>query len=104
MVNIYAPNKIKDRCDFFEEIQKKLDDLELVENCEVVIRGDFNVILDANLDGSGGKPQMKESCKKIEDLCSSFDLIDIWRVRNPDVKRFTWRQRTQSYSAVGIFG
>ena len=47
---------------------------------------------------------MKESCKKIEDLCSSFDLIDIWRVRNPDVKRFTWRQRTQSYSAVWIFG
>ena len=33
LVNIYAPNKIKDRCDFFEEIQKKLDDLELVENC-----------------------------------------------------------------------
>ena len=32
---------------------------------------------------------MKESCKKIEDLCSSFDLIDIRRVRNPDVKSFT---------------
>ena len=30
---------------------------------------------------------MKESCKKIEDLCSSFDLIDIWRVRNPVVQR-----------------
>lgn len=93
LVNIYAPNKIKDQCAFFEEIQKKLDDLELVENYEVIIGGDFNVILDANLDGSGGKPQMKESCKKIDDLCSSFDLIDIWRVGNPDVKRFTWRQK-----------
>lgn len=93
LVNIYAPNKTKDQCVFFEEIQKKLDDLELVENCEAIIGGDFNVILDANLDGSGGKPHMKESSKKIEDLCSSFDLIDIWRVRNPDVKRFTWRQK-----------
>ena len=93
LVNIYAPNKIKDQCAFFEEIQKKLDDLELVENYEVIIGGDFNIILDANLDGSGDKPQMQESCKKIDDLCSSFDLIDIWRVGNPDVKRFTWRQK-----------
>ena len=48
-----------------------------VENCKVIIGGDFSVILDF---------------RKIEDLCSSFDLIYVWRVRNPDVKRFTWRQ------------
>ena len=41
----------------------------------------------------GGKPQVRESCKKIDNLCSSFDLIDIWRIRNPDVKRFTWIQK-----------
>ena len=92
-VNIYAPNRIKDQCVFFEEIKKHLDELELEENCEVIIGGDFNVILDADLDGTVGKPQVKESCKRIENLCSSFDLIDIWRIRNPDVKRFTWRQK-----------
>ena len=26
-------------------------------------------------------------------MCSAFDLIDIWRIRNPDVKRFSWRQK-----------
>ena len=93
-VNIYAPNKVKDQCIFFEEIQKQLDELELEENCEVIIGGDFNVILDADLDGTGGKPQVKESSKQIDNLCSSFDLIDIWRIRNPDVKHFTcWRQK-----------
>ena len=92
-VNIYAPNKVKDQCNFFEEIQKQLDELELEENCEVIIGGDFNAILDADLVGTGGKPQVKESCKQIDNLCSSFDLIDIWRIRNPDVKRFTWRQK-----------
>ena len=92
-VNIYAPNKIKDQCVFFEEIKKQLDELELEENCEMIIGGDFNVILDADLDGTGGKPQVKESCKRIDNLCSSFDLIDLWRIRNPDVKRFTWRQK-----------
>ena len=94
-VNIYSPNKTKDQCIFFEEIQKQLDKLELEENCEVVIGGDFNVSLDADLDGTGGKPQVKESCRNIEDLCSSYDLIDIWRIRNSGAKRFTWRQKTQ---------
>ena len=48
----------------------------------MIIGGDFNVILDADLDGTGGKPFIKESCKNIEDFCSSFDLIDIYRIRN----------------------
>ena len=92
-VNIYSPNKAKDQCLFFEEIKKQLDKLELEDNCEVIIGGDFNVIFDAELDGTGGKPKVRESCKKIEDLFSSYDLTDIWRIRNPDTKRFTWRQK-----------
>ena len=23
-----------------------------------------------------------------------YDLVDIWRIRNPEMKRFTWRQKT----------
>lgn len=44
----------KDQCTFFEEIQKELDELELDEKCDVIIGGDFNVILDVDLDGTGG--------------------------------------------------
>ena len=33
------------------------------------------------------------SVKDIEELCLDFDLIDIWPIRNPEVKRFTWRQK-----------
>ena len=97
-VNIYSPNKTKGQGILFVEIQKELDKLELRENCEVVIGGDFN--------GTFGKPQVRESCGKIDDLCSSYDLIDIWRIRNPDViKRFTWRHNEpQQYSAVWTFG
>ena len=56
---------------------KQLDGLGLEENCEVIIGGDFNVILEPDLDGTGGKPQVKDSCKRIDNLCSLFDLIDI---------------------------
>ena len=78
-------NKTKDQCTFYEEIQKELDELELDENWDVIIGGDFHVSLDAELDGTGGKPFIKESCKNIEDFCSSFDLIDVYRIRNPGV-------------------
>ena len=74
-------------------ILKQLDESVLEENCEIIIGGDFNVILEPDLDGTGGKPQVKDSCKKIDNLCSLFDLIDIWRIRNPDTMRFTWRQK-----------
>ena len=36
---------------------------------------------------------MKESVKQIENICLLWDLVDIWRVRNPEIKRFTWRQK-----------
>ena len=26
-------------------------------------------------------------------MCFAFDLTDIWRIRNPDVKRFSWKQK-----------
>ena len=91
--NIYAPNRTNDQCIFFEEIQTHLDYLEIETNCEMVIGGDFNVILDTSMDEVGGKPKLKDLCKQIENLCSSFDLIDIWRIRNPEVQRFTWRQK-----------
>ena len=97
-------NKTKDQCTFFEEIKKELDELGLDENCDVIIGGDFHVSLDAELDGTGGKPFIKESCKNIEDLCSSFDLIDIYRIRNLGVRRFTWRQENPIVQRRFIFG
>ena len=29
----------------------------------------------------------------MDDICLNYDLIDIWRIRNPEIKLFTWRQK-----------
>ena len=71
-----------------------MDNFTLAEDCNIVIGRDFNVIFDPNLNGNGGNPKRKESVKCIDNLCVANDLIDIWRIRNPNVKRFTWRQKT----------
>ena len=36
----------------------------------------------------------KESVKCIYNICLANHLIDIWRIRDPNVKRFTWCQKT----------
>ena len=40
--------------------------------------------MDKNLDCAGGSPKEKESVKLLNDICLNYDLIDIWRTRNPD--------------------
>ena len=85
--------KVKEQCSFFEELQQNLDDMISHPNQRVVLGGDFNVINDPDLDSSGGSPTMKESVKLLQDICLNYDLIDIWRIRNPDAKSYTWRQK-----------
>ena len=90
-VNLYAPNETTEQSIFFEGISEELDNFSLAEDCNIVIGGDFNVIFDPDLDGNGGNPKRKESVKCIDNICLANDLIDIWRIRNPNLKRFTWR-------------
>ena len=92
-VNIYAPNKLSEQTLFFDQIKDELDNSGIDEDCRIIMEWDFNVILDPDLDGSGGNPKLKESVKEIENICLLWDLVDIWRVRNPEIKRFTWRQK-----------
>ena len=44
--NIYEPNKVREQCSFFEELEKKIDDFIADENQRIVIGGDFNVVND----------------------------------------------------------
>lgn len=71
-----------------------MDKFCLEDDCNIVIGGDFNAIFDPDLDGNGGNPKRKESVKNIENICIINDLLDIWRIRNPKEKRFTWGQKT----------
>ena len=91
--NTYAPNKTKEQCNFFDELQQKLDDFITIHDQRIIIGGDFNVIMDQNLDCAGGSPKEKESVKLLNDICLNYNLIDIWRTRDSDSTLFTWRKK-----------
>ena len=93
LVNIYAPNITMKQSSFFLTLSDRIsEEVRSAPDCKVFLGGDFHVTLDPALDCSGGNPFLKESVKFLEDIVMENDLVDIWRIRNPESKRFTWRQ------------
>ena len=61
---------------------------------KLILAGDFNLFLNSKLDAKGGKPPVKKkSLAKFLQLKESYDLCDIWRIRNPVLSTFTFRQK-----------
>ena len=103
-VNIYASSKTQDQCCFFDKLNDNIEDCVANKELKIILEGDFNVTLDSDLDCSGGRPFTKDSVKNIHNLCFDFDLVDIWRIRNPERRRFTWRQKTLLFKEDSIIG
>ena len=94
LLNLYAPTKLNEQAAFFEEILSIIQTTSFDAECRIIMVGDFNVHLDAALDNSGGKIETKSTVKKILDIMLEYNLINIWRIHNPDKRQFTWRQKT----------
>jgi hypothetical protein len=58
----------------------------------IIWGGDFNLIFDIDLEASGGNASLKlNSIATLETILLEHDLCDIWRLRNLNTRRFTWR-------------
>ena len=89
LANIYAPND--DNPAFFSDFFDHLADFR---SEEIVIGGDFNLVLDLEKDKSGGLPKTHQNSEKIiHDFSENLDLVDAWRLLHPETNRYTWRQR-----------
>ena len=93
LLNSYVPTKLNEQIVFFQEILSAVQSANFDTECRVIIGGDFNVHLDADLDNSGGQIETKSTVKNIQDIMLEYNLIDIWRLRNPDKRQFTWSNR-----------
>ena len=74
-------------------------------NVEVIVGGDFNLVLDVHKDKKGGNSTThSNSLKEVQNMENLLDLIDVWRVFNPDTKRFTWRRtKPEIHSRLDFF-
>ena len=85
LANVYAPNA--DKPVFFNKFFLE------VENCanpEMIIGGDFNLVLNAVKDRLPRANYNPSAQRKLLQLMDKHHLSDIWRVQNPETKQFSW--------------
>ena len=72
---------------------------------EIIIGGDFNLVLDVLKDKTGGKATThRNSRKELKCIQDNLDLMDIWRDLNPEAKRYTWRRnRPEVHCCLDFF-
>ena len=93
LVNYHAANDEQDQLCTLNKILDKLKTLTVDVDTRFIWGRDWNSILDKSLDAMGGSPSSKKgSVKLIQNLMNDFNLADVWRLRNPTYKKFSWRR------------
>ena len=88
IVNIYAPND--DNPLFFTDLFSKIEDSDTKN---LIIVGDWNLVMDFDLDTLNYKKQNNINARKtVLNYMDKLDLIDIWRLRHETNYEYTWRQ------------
>ena len=101
LVNIYAPNNTSQQIKFFQELNKTLTNY--ADN-NLKIGGDFNCALTPEDRKSVKQATNKHMViKEIENLCSHFDLTEIWRQLNPNFVFYMAWQGIQDSEPTGFF-
>ena len=97
LVNYYALNYETDQLKLLEELSHIFDQLDTAKNTTLIWGGYFKTIFDNYLDANGGTPRgpklYAKLVSKLLSLMSENDLCDTYRLRNPDIRRFTWRRK-----------
>ena len=95
LINIYTPNSGKQRATFYKQMKVRTDRIVLNDpNYEKVIGGDFNCApnlkLDRRKEKAGIDVTPDKGVKELEEWIKTSNLEDIWRRRNPKLKRYTY--------------
>lgn len=83
ILNIYGPNSDDIFC--FEMLENYLK-----ENLDktVIIGGDFNTVLNIELDKKNGRIDTHKLCRsKLNKMIDEYELVDIWRSKHPCMKQ-----------------
>uniref|UniRef100_A0A803TV15 Reverse transcriptase domain-containing protein n=1 Tax=Anolis carolinensis TaxID=28377 RepID=A0A803TV15_ANOCA len=99
--NIYAPNGSKTK---FSKILR--ENIDKTEFDHMILLGDFNGVLDTELDKTTKSKKMKGTSSLPKNLIAvkdEYDLIDPWRELNPKRKDYThFSNRHQAWSRIDM--
>ena len=91
IINIYGPNT--DDVSLFNKLDEYLGSND---EKTFIIGGDFNTILDVELDKKHGNKNTHPNVrKKILSIIDENSLKDIWRIQHPEKQQYTWQSNTK---------
>ena len=91
IINVYGPNR--DDISLFNKLEEFI-----LNNDEksFIVGGDFNTILNVELDKKNGNLHTHKNCReKLKSIIDTSNMVDIWRILNPDKQKFTWHSSTK---------
>ena len=75
-----------------DDLTPLLSTSELIHVKRKSLTGDFNLFFNFTLETKGGNPSLKRrSLRKLIEIKETWDVCDIWKIRNCKVKNFTFR-------------
>ena len=93
LINIYNPNTENEQLKFLLEVGEKIEQLDIKVDTNVILAGDLNFYFDKTLEAEGGNPKTKiQSIASFIKIKEKLNLVDIWRIQHPRLKRYTFRQ------------
>jgi mannosylglycoprotein endo-beta-mannosidase len=95
LYNVYAPNNESEHKAFIEYIKEKILSVKTDDYDYVIGAGDWNFTSE-NIDRKGGNyTNWKNNIEILEEINEKLDTLDIWRVKNPEMVRYTWRGKVR---------
>ena len=93
LINLYNANTETEQVKILEELQSLFKNLDNSQNKYTIFAGDFNIFFNSKLEAKGSKPLLKrKSTAKLVEIKESLDICNIWRIKNPNNRNFTFRQ------------
>ena len=95
LINLYGPNQ--DDPHFFENIYTNLLNLQATDDLIIMV-GDYNRVLSTSMDRKGNHSTNYHHLplKEITNIMDTLEIVDIWRLKNPDLVRYTRRRLNQA--------
>ena len=92
--NVYNTNTEQEQLKTPQNPSVMLENFDSFCSNNVIIAGDFNLLFSKKLECKGGDAYLKKhSLSHVIKILETFDLCDIWQIRNPKTKSFAFRQK-----------
>ena len=99
LVSVYGPNE--DKPTFYKDIDKLLQKLP---NDNVIIAGDFNLVMNLNCDSNYLHDNNASAKKELNNIIHKYELVDVWRHFHPTDKDYTWMKPTPlKYGRIDMY-